>query len=82
MHGLRFDRVGKNDNHNTYTRSVRLRRQLEQIAEVPLRVSIWQQCKRGEEVVLAVGETPRQRDSKALFISGARRHFDSLLIGA
>ena len=62
--------------------AVLLRGQLVQIAEVPLRVSIWQQCKRGEEVVLAVGETLRQCDSKALFISGVRWYFDSSLIGA
>ena len=66
MHGLRFDRVGKNDEHKKDTLSVRLRRHWEQIAEVPLRVSIWQQCKRGEKVVLAVGEAPRQCDRKAL----------------
>ena len=82
MHGLRFDRVGKNDKHKNHTLAVRLRRQLEQIAEVPLRVSIWQQCKRGEKFVLAVGETLRQCDSKALFISGVRWNFDSSLIGA
>ena len=62
--------------------AVLLRGQLVQIAEVPLRVSIWQQCKRGEEFVLAVGETLRQCDSKALFISGARWYFDSSLLGA
>ena len=82
MHGLRFDRVGKNDTHKPDTLSVRLRRQWEQIAEVPLRVSIWQQYKRGEEVVLPVGENPRQRDSKDLFISGVSWYFDSSLIGA
>ena len=62
--------------------AVLLRGQLVQIAEVPLRVSIWQQCKRGEEVVLPVGETLRQCDSKALFISGVRWYFDSSLTGA
>ena len=64
MHGLRFDRVGKNDKHKNDTLSVRLRRQWEQIAEVPLRVFIWQQCKRGEKVVLAVGEALRQCDKQ------------------
>ena len=82
MHGLRLDCVGKDDKQKNYTRSVRLRRQLEQIAEVPLRVSIWQQCKRGEKVVHPVGETLRQCDSMALFISGVRGYFDSSLIGA
>ena len=71
MHGLRFVRVGWNDKHKI-SLAVLLRGQLVQIAGVPLRVSIWQQCKRGEEVVPAVGETLRQCDSKALFISGAR----------
>ena len=82
MHGLRFDRVGKNDTHTHDTLSVRLRRQWEQIAEVPLRVFIWQQCKRGEEVVLAVGKPFGSATGKALFISGVRWYFDSSSIVA